>query len=365
MRCCRLIISLCIVLILTLPVSAEDLLQRQAELAGVDQLEDALGDDARKMMAEVDPLEQTNLFEGALSIFKNALKSNEGTLKTALRTLVHILLIVILCLIAEVFLSEKGAGVVTVAGTLAIMAFCASDFYAMVGLGKKTMEEVRGFSDVLLPVMVSAATMSGSLTGSGIVYTLSTVFSNLLVRFSNSILVPAVYAYLALAMTDTVLQQSGLKRLRELLGWVIENGLKAVVYVYTGFLSVTGLLTGAADEAALKATKAALSGTVPVVGGIISNAASSVLSGAVVLKNAVGVFGMLSVLAVFAAPFIKMGISYLMFKLSTALSGVFDSKHSAFLEAISSVMGYMLAMTASCALISLIACCFLIKVVHI
>jgi stage III sporulation protein AE len=128
---------------------------------------------------------------------------------------------------------------------------------------------------------------------------------------------------------------------------------------------LTGLLTGAADETAIKVTKTAMSGMVPVVGSIISNAASTVLSGAALLKNAAGAFGMLSVLAIFLTPFIKIAISFLLFKFVSAISGVVGSRLSGFLAAVSSAMGYILAMVGSGALMSLVACCFFIKTVNI
>lgn len=354
-----------ILFMLTVSVGAQETLDRQAELVGIDALEGSLDMEARDLMDYDDPTEQRNVISDVVSIFKNAVKNSEGAIKKAVRSMTYILLIVLAVQLAEVIIGEKQIQIAAASGALAIVVFCASDFRTMIGLGKDTLQEINSFSNALLPVMVSAATMTGSVTGAGVVYTLSSVFTNLMIRFSNAVLVPAVYAYLGLALTDSVTQQERLKQLRELLGWLIEKGLKALVYVFTGFLTVSGIISGAADEAAVKAAKMTLSGVVPVVGGIISNAASSVLSSAALLKNAVGTFGMLSILAIFAVPFINLGVSYMMFKIVTAISGIVGSKQAGLLQAIASAMGYILAMTATCALIGLLSCCFLIKAVHI
>jgi len=158
---------------------------------------------------------------------------------------------------------------------------------------------------------------------------------------------------------------NSLKKIREFVGWCIEKGLKAVTYLFVGFLSITGMLTSSADTAALKAAKATISGAVPVVGGIISGAADTVFSSAVFLKNSIGTFGMLAIFATFIIPFFNMGISYLMFKISAALGGLFGSGLSSLLEAIGTVMGYLLAMVACCVLISVLSCGYLVKTVHI
>lgn len=349
---------------LTVFVSAEDLTQRQAELFGVDTMENSLRGESAALMEEFSPREQTDFLQGALSIFKSAAAESTGKLKSAIVTMLRVLLIVVLCAVVDTFTEEKGKNVACMTGVLAITACCASGIHAMVGLGKATMDEISSFSTLLLPVMVSAATASGSMTGAGITYTLATAFSNLLIRFCNFVLLPGVYAYLALAITDCILQKDQLKRMRELLGWFIEKGLKTVVYVFTGILTVSGMLAGSTDAAALKAAKSALTGMVPVVGSIISGATDAVFSGAVFLKNAVGTFGMLAVLSIFIIPFFQMGISYIIFKVTSALSGIFESRHTVLLDSISSVMGYLLAMTASCALITMLSCCSFIRTVY-
>ena len=98
----------------------------------------------------------------------------------------------------------------------------------------------------------------------------------MLVQISNGLIIPAIYAYVGLATADAVLQQERLKRFRELLGWLIEKGLRAIVYLFTGLLTMTGVLSGSTDAAVLKATKTAISTMVAVVGSIISGAAEMV-----------------------------------------------------------------------------------------
>ena len=156
-----------------------------------------------------------------------------------------------------------------------------------------------------------------------------------------------------------------MKRLRELVGWVIEKGLKTVVYLFTGFLTVTGALSAVTDSMTLKAAKMTISGVVPVVGGIISGAAETVLNSAAFLRNTIGTFGMVAVFAIFILPFLEIGICFVMFKVSAALGGILESKLSGLLESISAAMGYLLATIGCCALMAILSCCSFLKSVNI
>ena len=195
--------------------------------------------------------------------------------------------------------------------------------------------------------MAAALAASGGTVSASGLYTVTALFSNFLIRVCNTVFLPMLYAFLALAMVDAALRQDRLKGLQSLLGWGISTGLKAMMYIYTGFMALTGILSGSADAATLKAAKLTLSSVIPVVGGIISDAAETVLSSAGLLKSTIGTFGMLAVLGAFVTPFLRIGISYLSFKLTAALSAVLGSVHGRLLEGFTSAMGYLLAMTGS------------------
>ena len=235
----------------------------------------------------------------------------------------------------------------------------------MMRTGIDTVQSLSDFSGLLLPVMAAATAAAGSPAGSSAMYAVAVFFSNLLIKACRFVLVPLLYAYLALAMADDVLGQDRLQKLREFLAWLMKIALKAVVYAFTGLIAAAGLLSGSADAAALKAAKAAISAMVPVVGGIISGAAETVLSGAGLIKSAAGTYGMLAVLAIFILPFLHMGASYLSFKLTAALGGLVDGSHGRLLDAVATALGFMLAMVGSTALMSLMSCCFFLKAVSL
>ena len=108
-------------------------------------------------------------------------------------------------------------------------------------------------------------------------------------------------------------------------------------------------------------TKMAISGAVPVVGGMLSNATETVLAGAAAVRSTAGVLGLLAILAITAAPFLKLGFQYLLLKLTAALCSVVGSEnHTALTESFAQAMGLLLATTGTCCLIQLISTvCFM------
>ena len=132
--------------------------------------------------------------------------------------------------------------------------------------------------------------------------------------------------------------------------------LSAVLLAFVGYLSMSGAVAGSADAAAVKTAKLAISRTIPVVGGILADAAESVLAGAGILRGTVGVVGLLTVLAICIGPFLQLGFHYLTYKLAAALTGtVADTRLSGLLDQIGGAFGLVLGMTGACALLLLIS----------
>lgn len=360
----RLVMFLLLAAILALPAKALDVAQAQTEQFGLAGLQDAVPEDARQWLDELNPSVQTDFGAAAGEIFQDAVAESGPIWQSAFGLMLRVLLIVVLCQMVESLTEARGGWAVALAGALAITACCAADVSALVGLGRETLEEISSFSNLLMPVMAAAAAAAGGSVSASGLYAVTAVFSNLLIRLSTALFLPMIYADLALAMVDAALRQDKLQGLRSCLGWVVKTGLKAVMYLYTGFMALTGVLSGSADAAALKAAKLTISGMVPVVGGIISDAAETVLSSAGLLRSAAGTFGMLAVLGAFVTPFLRIGISYLAFKLTAALSGVLGSGQGKLLEALTGAAGNLLAMVGSATVMSLLACCCFMKVVQ-
>ena len=138
-------------------------------------------------------------------------------------------------------------------------------------------------------------------------------------------------------------------------------GLKIVLYLFTGYIGITGVVSGTTDAAAVKAAKLAISGTVPVVGSILSDASESILVSAGIMKNAAGVYGLLAILSILIGPFLRIGVQYLMLKLTTAVNSVFSPKETVgLIQKFADVMGLLLGMTGTVSLLLLISTvCFM------
>ena len=245
--------------------------------------------------------------------------------------------------------TELAAGVIT--ATLLL-----GSANSLIHLAADTVRQMSDYGKILLPVMTSAMAAQGGITGSTALYTGTAAFDALLSSMIASLLIPMVYIYLALATANGALGEDLMKKLRDFVKWLVTWSLKTILYVFTGYMTITNVVSGTADQAAVKAAKLTISGAVPVVGGILSDASEAILVSAGVIRNAAGIYGLLAVIAIVIEPFLRIGVHYLLLKLTGSVCGVFAGKKiSELINDFSAAMGLLLAMTGTVCLLLLIS----------
>ena len=280
-----------------------------------------------------------------------------GVIRKALRSGALLLAVVLFCSLAE----GMGAGQspvngVALVGALAVTAIAAADANSLIGMGREAIEHMDSFSKLLLPAVTAAASAAGSPGGAVARQLATMLFSDLLITLINRVLLPLVYTYISACVAWAAVGNEGLKRMVATLKWAVTTVLTGTLILFVTYLTISGVIAGTTDALTVKAAKFTMSSMVPVVGGILSDAAETVLAGAGVLKNTVGVFGMLVVIGICLVPFLQLGFHYLTYKVSSALSAALSgSRVAALIDQIGGAFGLILGMTGACALLLLIS----------
>lgn len=240
------------------------------------------------------------------------------------------------------------------AGVLAVTAIAAGSVKTMMGLAARTIEELDVFGKALLPTLAAVTAAGGGVVCAGVRQVSTVVFSNLLLSLIHQLLMPLVYFYIAALAADTVLPEHPLQGLATGIKKTVIWALTGTMTLFTGYLTVSGAVAGAGDAMAVRAAKSAVSAAVPVVGNIISEATSGILASTLLLKNSVGIFGILGILAACLTPFLTIGAQYLLYKVTSFICGIMgqnDLVH--YIGDLGGAFGMMLGMVASCGLLLL------------
>ena len=362
---------LCILLLMPSAIAYDSVLyQQQLDAAGGNTLRGALPEESARYLAQKAPTADLDIGESFASLLQTVLQDHRTLLREGLHSLTRVLLVVVLCSCAAGIRTAAGdslsTSAINMAGALGITGVLLSDLHGMMGLCAKTLEQVSTFSKTMLPVMAAAISMSGAPTAATVLQGATMFAFDLLVRFITVLLVPAVCAYIAMITVNAALDNDALSKLAGFVKWMTTGSLKLLLTVFIAYITLSGSVGSSIDGVALKTARFAVSGSVPVVGGIISDATETILSGAVLLKNTLGIFGLLCIAAICIVPFLKVGMNYLLFKAGAAvLSPVCPKNLSGLVGGISDSFGLLLGMLGTCSAILFFELVFSVSLVHV
>ena len=301
--------------------------------------------------------EGTGLDEGLSNLLADGAAQAGELRRASLSTALKLMAVVLLCALAQ-GVQPQGEGLqpVTIAGALAVTALTMTDMAAMIGLGRETLGRMSAFSDLLLPVVAVLTAATGGISGAAVRQSATVLFSQLLLTAMDRLLLPLVYAYVAVSCAHAAVGNPGLERLAGLLKGAATALLTGLLLAFVGYLTASGAIAGSVDAAAVKAAKLAISRAIPVVGGVLADASESVLAGAGALRGTVGAAGLIVVLAICLGPFLRLALQYLVYKGTGALcAAVAQPRLSKLIDAIGGAFGLVLGMTGAGALILLVS----------
>ncbi|MBQ9460020.1 MAG: stage III sporulation protein AE [Oscillospiraceae bacterium] len=294
------------------------------------------------------------LLAGAANWLENEVRDVlDSVFRAGFRSAALLVLAALICGAAE-GIGVKERQYLSYCGVLASGMIAAGDLRTLIGLGAQTVEELGTLARLLLPTLASAMAAGGFVTSASVWQVTTLLVCDALCSAASKLLLPLSYCCIASAAAGAAMEESALERLSDGIRRLAAAGLKLTLAAFTAYLTIAGVLTGSTDRAAIKAAKLAVSGAVPIVGGVLSDAAESVFAAAGTLRGTVGALGVFAVLTVCLAPLLRLGAQYMIYKLAALAAGLVGTKALGdFLDRMGEAFALVLAVTASCAVVLL------------
>ena len=306
--------------------AAGQLEDEQAEKSGASDLYSKVPDGVRNMLGKLG-IRQPDA--GTLSRFTPAglfgivWRKLKDSAAAPLRAATAVFGILIACALLGTMKSAVGEKplktVFDVVCILSIASVLLTPIIQCIRLAAQTVKQSADFMLDFLPVFVGLAAASGHPASAVVSQGLLLVSSQVISQIASTTFVPMVNIFLAFCVIASVspgIQITGIAAFgRKAMEW----GLGICMTVFTGILTVQGLIAQAADTVSMKTAKFVVGSAVPVIGSAIGDAVNTVVSCAGLLKTAVGAYA----IVVFILAYLPVLLNCLMWLLTAELSVAF------------------------------------------
>ncbi len=182
------------------------------------------------------------------------------------------------------------------------------------------------FEKALIPVLAAVVTVSGNPTVAFSVQGATFAAAEFIGSLSKNFVMPLVGVSGALGVAGAMLPTLRLSAVSEIIRKTMLTVLAASAGLFSGFLALKSLLSVSADSLAVKGVKLAANTFIPVVGGAISEAYTSIIGSLSLLKSAVGIYAIIAFFAIGMPIVINLALWALSMRIACAVSDLLDCR---------------------------------------
>lgn len=204
------------------------------------------------------------------SEFINKIFSLFGSeIKSTIKTIVSILLIIIihsiLKSISENLENENIGKLIYYVQYILIVTIIMGNFSEIVKLVQETTNNLVGFMNALIPMLMALLMYTGTITTSSVIEPIILFIINFIGNMIETIIIPLVLVFTSLIIISKISDKVQINKLANFLKSGIVWFLGIVLTIFVGVVSLEGTMTATVDGITAKATKAVVSSAVPVV----------------------------------------------------------------------------------------------------
>ena len=187
------------------------------------------------------------------------------------------------------------------------------------------------FVQALLPLLLTLLASIGGVSSAAIMHPFIMAALGLLCTLIKNFVFPLIYFSGILSIISHINKKIKISNFAAFLKDVGVASLGIFLTLFVGFLGIQGIAGVVVDSVTLKTAKFMTGTFVPVVGKMMADALEVIVGTSLLLKNAVGLIGVIILLVLCAFPVIKIISLVIIYRLAAALvqpigeSGVSDA----------------------------------------
>ncbi len=260
-------------------------------------------------------------FSGLLSnlsdLFWGELKSNMSML---IKMVVVAIMAGVLCNIQGKFAGESISNLGFLTCFIVIAGIAVSIFSDIVSIASETIDTLYMFTQGLIPtISMIISSGGGGATASAMSPTLF-VCMQVITYLAKNFFLPMNLGIFALSVINNVTERFHITKLIEFAKQGLKWGIGILLTVYVGLIGFQGISFGYLNGVAGKTVKYAVCNFIPLVGTALAESVEAVCASAVLVKNAVGMAGILSLISICLLPLSKMLVLSLLYRFAAGVA---------------------------------------------
>jgi len=382
MRKIKIILNLILIILLLYPsgcnaenetteVSQEKIIQTQKDSVNIGKFIE----EAKKYTSNVfDDIDFSELLNSAITGNIDNKELGKGILKVvgketlnSVRTIASIMIVIIIhSILKSISEGLENQGIAKISyyvQYILIVTLIMSNFSQVISMVKDSVNTLIAFSNTLIPLLFTLVLTTGNMISANLLQPVLLFMVTFIGNFISNIIIPMVLASTVLGIVSKISEYVQLDKLSKFFKSSVVWILGVALTLFVSLVSVEGSLSSSVDGITAKTAKAAVSSFIPVVGKILGDAVDTVIGCTSILKNAVGIVGVIVILGICITPIIKLVLLMTTYYIGSAIcEPIADAKIVKLLSEIGDTFRVLLAILCSLAVMLIIGTTLVMKI---
>ena len=187
-----------------------------------------------------------------------------------------------------------------------IITILVVNFKNVISITNNCLQTMKIQTDSLFPVILTLMTAIGGNVSVSIFKPVVAILSTLITSLFSYLLIPLFILSFLFTIIGSLSPNVKLNKLTDFLNSSFKWIVGFVFTLFSSFLTVQGISAGKYDGVSVKASKFAIKSYIPIIGGYLSEGLDFIMLGSVLIKNAIGVAGLIILFLTILSPIVQL-----------------------------------------------------------
>ena len=193
-----------------------------------------------------------------------------------------------------------------------------NSFVIALELGKKTVVQMVDFMQVILPILLTLMTVVSGPNAKLLFHPVVLGTVSIIGFIIKNLVFPLILFSFIIGIISNISEKIQFSQLSKLIRQIIIGIVTSSLTIFIGIITIFGIGTKV-DGMTIRTAKFAVDNLVPIVGKFLSDAVETVVSCSAIVKNGIGLIGLLTIFLICIIPIIKIIVLMLAYKILGAI----------------------------------------------
>jgi stage III sporulation protein AE len=192
-------------------------------------------------------------------------------------------------------------------------------FKVAVVVARGTITDMVEIMHAILPLLLTLLVSLGSITSATLFHPISFLIVNALSTLVVNVVFPLIFLAAILDIVNNISDEYQVTGLASLIKQISIGLLGVIMTIFMAAIVTQGTIATVSDGVTIRTAKYLTGSFIPIIGGFLSNALDMIVGGSLLIKNALGIFGVLIILIFCSFSVIKIIALFFIYRLAAAI----------------------------------------------